>query len=179
MVRDSKVILKRELSMVSADLYMLMEIFMKASGCLTRHMVKGLINTPRMEVVSILARGSKISSMGKAKRSGPMVRCMLATLFRGESRDLATLNGLTETATKENFRIIKSMARVPTFGVTDASTRGSGSTTKWKASASSSGQTDDVIVVVTSLTSSPVKGSSSGLVVSTTREVGSTGFSMD
>lgn len=158
--------------MVSADLYMLMEMFMKASGCLTRHMVKGPINTPRMEVVSILARGSKISSMGKAKRSGPMVLCMLAALFRGESKGLATSNGLTETATKENFRIIKSMARAPTFGVTDGTTRGSGSTTKWKASASSSGQTDGVIVVVTRLISSLVKGSSSGLVVSTTREVG-------
>jgi len=179
MVQGTKAILKGELSMVMGDLYTLMETFMKANGCLTRHMVKGLINTQRMEEVSMLECGSKTSSMEKAKKNGLTVRFMWATLFRVESRVLATSNGLTETATKESFGIIKSMVREPTFGMTDVSTQGSGLTTKWKVLVSSSGQTDGVILVVTRLTSNLDKGSSSGLVVSTTMEGGSMGFSMD
>jgi hypothetical protein len=158
--------------MVLADLYTLMEMFMKASGCLTRHTDRGRISTPRMEAVSILARGFKTSSMGKAKRSGLMVQCMLVDLFKGGSKGQATSSGLTETAIKENFKIIKSTARAPTFGATDASTKGSGSITKWKELASSSGQTDGTIVVVTRLISSQVKEFSSGRVASTTKAVG-------
>jgi len=168
MVQGTKVISKVELSMGMGDLYTLMEMFMKGNGCLTKHMVKGRINTLRMEEVSMLAAGYKTSSMEKAKKNGLMVRFTLDVSFRGKNRVLANSNGLTETATKESFGIIKYMDKGPTFGMTDVSTLGSGLTTKWKVLVSSSGQMDGVIVVVTKLTSSLDKGSLSGPVVSST-----------
>ena len=172
MVRDMRVTLKGVHNLASADLYTPMVMFMKASGCLTRHTDRVSISTPRMEEASILAHGFKTSNMVKAKKSGLMVQYMLAALFRGGSKGPATSNGLTETAIKENFKITKSTARAPTFGATDASTKGSGSTTKWKESVSSSGQTDGAIVVATRLTSSQVRESSSGRLASTTMAVG-------
>jgi hypothetical protein len=68
-------------------LYMRMEIFMKASGSMIKHMVMG--HTNMLMVQLTLANGLKISNMEKELKNGQMEQNMKGTIKMGKSMEMA------------------------------------------------------------------------------------------
>ena len=68
-------------------LYMRMEIFMKASGSMIKHMVMGHINM--LMVKLMLVNGLKISNMEKELKNGQMEQNMKGTIKMVKSMEMA------------------------------------------------------------------------------------------
>ena len=68
-------------------LYMLMEIFMKASGSMIKLTVMGLTSMLTVQLTQV--NGSKISNMEKELKNGQMEQNMKGTIKMGKSMEMA------------------------------------------------------------------------------------------
>lgn len=87
--------------------------------------------------------GRKISSMARGSRLGLMEPPMKEITLRARSTELAASPGLTKASTTVNSKKTTSKAKESMNGAMAVSTKATGRTIKWKASASSRGLTAD------------------------------------
>jgi hypothetical protein len=105
-----------------------MEIFMKASGSMIKHMVMG--HTNMLMVQLTLANGLKISNMEKELKNGQMEQNMKGTIKMVKSMEMAVWHSLMEVLILVSLRIMKYQGWVNMFGQMEKCMKDIGKRTK-------------------------------------------------
>ena len=113
--------------MEKASFGMLMEMFLKGSSRTISQMALGFTPVP-MEL-DMKACGLMTYKMGKARLSGRTLQLTQAIIFKEGSTALVLTNGLKETLTAGNGKIIRLVALAPMNGLMAEGTKDTGRTT--------------------------------------------------
>ena len=113
--------------MEKASFGMPMEMFLKGSSRTISQMALGFTPVP-MEL-DMKACGLMTYKMGKARLSGRTLQLTQAIIFKEGSTALVLTNGLKETLTAGNGKIIRLVALAPMNGLMAEGTKDTGKTT--------------------------------------------------
>ena len=155
---------------------MLMEMFMMASGAMTRLMDMEFIST-RTEP-SIKDFGKMTFSMAWDQKLGKIAVDTRATIAMGASMALGSTNGTMGPSSPETGPKTRFTALASTNGLMADPTKVNGVKTTWKALEFTAGKTEEFTMASTKTTRNMVTEFTSGKTIENTQDTGATGSSM-